>query len=49
MDLFSFFSDYLQSQVDEINHSIYDLTNPGYTYLFLAILIKISRKLNKMK
>ena len=43
MDLFSFFSDYLQSQVDEINHNIHDITNIGYIYLLLAILIKLWR------
>lgn len=44
MDLFSFFSDYLQSQIDEINHNLHDITNPGYTYFFIAILIRIYRK-----
>jgi hypothetical protein len=39
VDLFRFFSDYLQSQLDEI---------PGYFYLFLAILIRIYKKMNKM-
>ena len=42
-----FFLDYLQNQFDKINHNIHDPTNMGYTYLFLAILIKIFREVKK--
>ena len=48
MDLFSFFSDYLQSQVDEIIHNIIDIRSPGYMWLFLCIFIKIYRKFNNI-
>ena len=41
--LFNLLSDYFQNQLNIINDNLHDITNPGYTYLFLAILIKIWR------
>lgn len=40
---FNLLSDYFQNQLNIINDNLHDITNPGYTYLFLAILIKIWR------
>jgi len=48
VDLFSFFSNFLQLQIDDINRNILAITSPGYTYLFLSIFIYIYRRLNKM-
>jgi len=46
-NLFLFFSNYWsnywQNQFDTINSSVHDLTNIGYTYLLLAIIIKLFR------
>jgi len=42
MYLVFLFSDYLQSQFDEIRHNI---SSPDYMFFFLAISIKIYRKL----
>ena len=44
MYLFSLFSDYLQSQVDEIIHNITDIRSPA----FLLIFLKIYRKFNNI-
>ena len=40
---FNLLSDYFQNQLNIINDNLHDITSPGYTYLFLAILIKIWR------
>ena len=45
IDLFPFFSDYLQSQLDGIKDNVLNITSPAYMYFFLAILIRIYRKL----
>jgi len=42
-DLFLFFSNYWQNQLNEINYQIHDITSPTYTYLWLLIFIKIFR------
>ena len=42
-NLFLFFSSYVQNELNIINDNIHDITNLGYTYFFLAILIKIFR------
>ena len=44
MDLFSFVSNYFQNQFDTINNNIHDITNIGYTYFLLAIVIKLFRE-----
>ncbi len=48
MSLIDLFADsltnYWQSQVNTIIHNITDVTSPGYTWLFLLIMIKIYRK-----
>ena len=41
--LFLFFSNYWQNQFDTINSNIHDITNIGYTYFLLAIVIKLFR------
>ena len=43
IDLFPFLSNYIQSQVNEIVDIVTNLQSPFYTYLFLAIFIKIYR------
>ena len=41
--------EYLYSQLVTINSNLQDITNPGYTYLGLAILIKMYRLYRKRK
>ena len=36
-----FLVDYINGQIEEINHNLHDITNMGYTYFFLGVLIKI--------
>lgn len=45
--LFLFFSNYWQNQFDTINSNIHDITNIGYTYFLLAIVIKLFREVKK--
>jgi hypothetical protein len=42
-NLFLFFSNYWQNQFNTINSNIHDITNIGYTYFLLAIVIKLFR------
>jgi hypothetical protein len=42
-NLFLFCSNYLQDQFNTINSNIHDITNIGYTYLLLAVVIKLFR------
>ena len=46
-NLFLFFSDYFsnywQNQLNTINSNFHDITNIGYTYFLLAIIIKLFR------
>lgn len=42
------FSDYFHSQINEIIATITDIRSPFYTWFFLWIFIKISRKVNKI-
>lgn len=44
-NLFLFFSNYWHNQLDTINSNIHDPTNLGYTYLLLAIVIKLFAKI----
>jgi hypothetical protein len=41
--LLLFFSNYWQNQFNTINSNIHDITNIGYTYFLLAIVIKLFR------
>jgi hypothetical protein len=43
-NIFTFFLDYLKSELEIINHNLHNPMNPGYTYLMLAVLIKLYRK-----
>ena len=40
-NLFLFVLNYFQNQLATINSNIHDISNIGYTYLFLAIAIKL--------
>ena len=43
IDLFPFFSNYLQSQIDYVNYNLTHLSI-GYFYLFIAFVAYIYRK-----
>jgi len=40
----AFFSNYWQNELNTINSNIHDITNIGYTYFLLAIVIKLFRE-----
>ena len=45
IDLFAdYLTNYWQSQMNTIIHNLTDIRSPGYTCLFLLIMIKIYRK-----
>lgn len=45
IDLFTdYWTNYWQSQINAIIHDITNVRSPGYTWLFLLIMIKIYRK-----
>jgi hypothetical protein len=46
--MIEFFSNYLQSQIDEIVHNLTDIRSPAYMWLFLWIFIKVYRKHNNL-
>lgn len=46
--MIEFFSNYLQSQIDEIVHNITDIRSPAYMWLFLWIFIRVYRKYNNL-
>jgi len=41
----NFFSDYVNSQFNEIIDTVTDIRSPAYTWLFLWIFVKIYRKI----
>ena len=44
LNLLNIVSDYFNNQFNTINHNLHDITNIGYTYFLLAIVIKILRR-----
>jgi hypothetical protein len=43
--ILNFFSDYFNSQINEIIDTITNIRSPAYTFLFLWIFIRIYRKI----
>ena len=43
--IMNFFSDYFNSQINEIIDAVTDIRSPGYTWLFLSIFITIYREI----